>query len=274
MNLSSASVRSVAAEVLAAYDAKRPIAPFSRRDPPMSLMDAYAVAADVRRLRSARGERPAGRKIGFTNRVLWTEFGVGSPIWGDMYDTTIREVTAACVDQPINRFLEPRIEPEIVLGLGRAPDPGMDEAALLGCVAWVAHGLEIVQSLFPGWVFEAPDTVIGLGLHGALLLGPKQPVNPAHESHWMEGLTHIEVSLARDGETIDHGYGRNALGGSLSALRHVIRVLDVDPHNPPLAAGEIITTGTLTRAFPIAAGETWSTRVTGLPLQGLSVRFV
>ena len=44
--------------------------------------------------------------------------------------------------------------------------------------------------------------------------------------------------------------------------------------NPPLAAGEIVTTGTLTRAFPVAAGEEWSTKLTGLPLENARIRFV
>ncbi len=34
---------------------------------------------------SRRGERPIGRKIGFTNRNIWAEYGVYAPIWGDVY---------------------------------------------------------------------------------------------------------------------------------------------------------------------------------------------
>lgn len=55
-------------------------------------------------------------------------------------------------------FVEARIEPEIAFGLRAASEPGMDERALLDCVAWVAHGFEIVQSLYPGWRFTAADT--------------------------------------------------------------------------------------------------------------------
>jgi 2-oxo-3-hexenedioate decarboxylase len=42
---------------------------------------------------------------------------------------------------------------------------------------------------------------------------------------------------------------------------------------PPLAAGEIVSTGTLTDAHPVTPGETWSTSFVGLPLAGLEVRF-
>ena len=38
-------------------------------------------------------------------------------------------------------------------------------------------------------------------------------------------------------------------------------------------AGEIVSTGTLTDAHPVAPGETWSTAFDGLPLPGLQIRF-
>jgi 2-oxo-3-hexenedioate decarboxylase len=53
-------------------------------------------------------------------------------------------------------YAEPKIEPEIVVGLSAAPSPDMDDAALLGCIGWLAHGFEIVQSVFPNWKFTAP----------------------------------------------------------------------------------------------------------------------
>ena len=43
--------------------------------------------------------------------------------------------------------------------------------------------------------------------------------------------------------------------------------------SPPLQAGEIVTTGTLTRALPLRPGDTWSTELTGVPLGGITVAF-
>ena len=71
----------------------------------------------------------------------------------------------------------------------------------------------------------------------------------------------------------DHGLAVNVLDGPLSALRHLVEMLARDPGNPPLSAGEIVTTGTLTRALPVAPGETWSTGLSGIALDGISVRF-
>jgi 2-oxo-3-hexenedioate decarboxylase len=55
-------------------------------------------------------------------------------------------------------------------------------------------------------------------------------------------------------------------------LRHLIDVLAHDQLNPPLAAGEIVTTGTLTRAFPVSAGATWTTELNGIALDGIHLR--
>jgi 2-keto-4-pentenoate hydratase len=49
--------------------------------------------------------------------------------------------------------------------------------------------------------------------------------------------------------------------------------LSANPSSPPLAAGEVITTGTLTNAYPIKAGETWNTVISGLPLVDIRLAF-
>ncbi len=264
----------IARDMLAVLDTRRPIAPVSEREPGFDPAAAYRVAAAVRALREARGERPVGRKIGFTNRTIWAEYGVHAPIWSYVYDTTLHHLTDMAGGFDLSALVEPRIEPEIVFGLGRAPQPGMDERALLGCVEWVAHGFEIVQSLFPGWRFQAADTVAAFGLHGALLLGPREPVTAANADPWHDSLAGFEITLTRDGVDADHGHASNVLGGGpLAALRHLVEVLAADRDSPPLTPGEIVATGTLTRALPIKSAERWSTRLDGLPLAGISVAF-
>ena len=53
-----------------------------------------------------------------------------------------------------------------------------------------------------------------------------------------------------------------------------IHALSRQPPFEPLAAGEIVTTGTLTAAMPIKPGEGWSSRYEGLPgVTGLSLTF-
>ena len=148
--------RKIANEAFAAFNSGgRQVQPFSARHPDFSLDDAYRVTALANEMRVAKGYKPVGRKIGFTNRQMWDEYGVRAPNWGYVYDRTLHDLA---VPLPLALYAEPKIEPEIMFGLSAAPSPGMDDAALLTCIAWVAHGFEIVQSIFPDWKFSAADT--------------------------------------------------------------------------------------------------------------------
>ena len=149
----------------------RQLAPFSKVYPDFNLEDAYKVTAAVRAGEGSTGRASVGRKIGFTNRTIWAEYGVYAPIWGYVYDRTVFDLTGDPLEVSLSGLAEPRIEPEIVFGLAAAPEPGMDEAALMHCIDWIAHGFEIVQSIFPDWTFQAPDTVAAYGLHGRLFIG-------------------------------------------------------------------------------------------------------
>jgi len=159
-----------------------------------------------------------------------------------------------------------------VFGLAEAPSAEMDETALSSCIAWVALGFEIVQSIYPGWKFSAADTIAANGVHGALLIGARQPY-PPRAAEWRRTLSSFEIDLNCDGRLVDRGHAANVLGGPLSALRHLAGLLANDPVNPPLAAGEIVSTGTLTKAMPVAAGEVWTAAPTGVALDTIQLRF-
>jgi 2-oxo-3-hexenedioate decarboxylase len=269
MTVSAPAIEAWAAAAVAALEDGRQIAPFSAVHSAFTLDDAYRVTAAVRRVRKTRGEIPVGRKIGFTNRLTWPDY---APMWGYVYDRTVHDLADGGQSFSLAGMAEPRIEPEIVFRLATTPTPGMDERTLLGCVAAVAHGFEVVQSIFPDWSFTAPDAVAGFGLHGALLLGPWRPV-ASREEAWEEELQRFTVDLVCDGTVVDQGRAANVLGGPLTALRHLVELLASDAVNPPLTTGEIVTTGTLTRVPPIAPGQTWMTVVAGLALEGIGVRF-
>jgi 2-oxo-3-hexenedioate decarboxylase len=234
----------------------------------LSVDDAYRVMPLVRHMYEAGGATTLGRKIGFTNRTIWAQYGVYAPIWGYVFDRSVHDLATVGALQ-LAPFFEPRIEPEIVFGLAAAPSADMDEIALSSCIAWVALGFEIVQSIYPGWKFSAADTIAANGVHGALLIGPRQPY-PPRAAEWQRTLSSFAIDLNCDGRLVDRGKGQNVLGGPLSALRHLVGLLANDPANPPLAAGEIVSTGTLT-GEPVVAGEAWTTVPTGIGLDAIQL---
>jgi 2-oxo-3-hexenedioate decarboxylase len=167
--------------------------------------------------------------------------------------------------------VQPRIEPEICFGLKAAPRSAAAHD-LLQAIEWVAHSVEIVQCHHPEWKVKLADCCAGNGLHGRLFVGPRIPV--AKFGNLETDLPKIEIVLKKAGREVDRGTGANVLGSPLAALGYFVDVLRKQPGAPPLAPGELITTGTLTDAHPVAPGETWSTEIGALALEGAVVRFV
>src|SRR5215208_5556554 len=122
-----------------------------------------------------------------------------------------------------------------------------------------------------GVAFAAADTIAAFGLHGALFVGPRHTIALAETGEWFDALSTFQITLMRNGADLEHGSGANVLDGPLSALRHLVGLVMDDPSGPKLSAGEIVSTGTLTRAMPIAPGERWSTKLSGIQLSGIAV---
>ena len=240
-------------------------------DADLTLADAYAVADEIRRLRIARGETPLGYKIGFTNRGIWDRYGVHEPIWAPVWDSTVESFDdrgEAVVS--LASFVQPRLEPEVMFGFAAAPRAGMSEAELAACIEWVAHGCEIVHTHFDAWRFRVADTVVDFGLHGRLFVGRRVPIarfaNPGPE------LAGLRVTLSCDGRDIETGRADIVLGGPLTALRLWVDAMAAQPQQWPIRAGDIVSTGTITDAAPMRAGEHWTTRLDDDRLPGVALR--
>jgi 2-keto-4-pentenoate hydratase len=219
---------------------------------------AYQQALAVRALRLARGEHSRGYKIGFTNRTLWARYAVAAPIWGTVWDTTL----VACEGQGVLSLAntcQPRIEPEIVFALRATPPSHASLEQLFACVDWLAPGFEVVQSHLPEWKFNAAQTVADGGLHARLLVGAPLPVRElAATGHALDAtLAQARVGLQCNGALVEAGAGHQVLDGPLHALLHFVHEHQACPGAPALQAGDVVTTGTWTDAWPVTPGQVW-----------------
>lgn len=251
----------------AAFHGNMQVPPLTDSLPDLTLDQGYRIASEIHARRLANGATVAGRKIGFTNKTIWPIYNVDAPVWGWMYASGVQDIPADGAI-PLPALPEPRIEPEIVFGFKSSPHPDMDLTALAACIDWVAHGFEIVTSLYPGWRFTAPDAVAAMAMHGALWVGPRLEPSPER----FEALTTCGVTLTGPEETLI-GHGVDVLGGPLMALHHLVGEIARMPDAGPIQPGEVVTTGTLTDARPVAAGQSWSTMFDTPLLPGLSIRF-
>ena len=259
----------LAVELLAASDSAALVPLPTAQHSAFSMANAFAVADHARSLRMARGERPLGYKIGFTNRSIWPRYGVHEPIWGPVWDTTTQHLEGAVAQTPLAGLSQPRLEPEIVFGFAASPRAGMSEAELTACLAWVAHGFEIVHTHFDGWRFKAADCVADFALHGRLYIGPHVPVGQFNALG--PELAALQLELLCDGVVKDRGQGSVVLDGPLNALRLWIDAMAAQPQHWPILPGDVVTTGTITDAWPLAPGQQWQTRLSDNRLSGLNL---
>ncbi len=240
---------------------------------PGELDAAYALAIVVRARRMARGERPVGYKVGFTNRTLWQRYQVFAPMWGCVWNTTLQRGEGSG-RIALAGLCQPRIEPEIVFGIAATPPPAPTLQQLFECVDWLAPGFEIVQSHCPDWKFNAAETVADGGLHGRLLIGRPLPVaSLASDAAALDArLAAMRVELHCDNRLVDSGQGANVLDGPLHALLHFVLEQQRYPGAPALQAGDVVTTGTWTDAWPVIAGQRWRSTFDA-PVGGVEVLF-
>lgn len=258
-------------ELIELHDHPRLVSPFSARYPGLTADSGYAAARRLHAHRLAQGWKMAGRKIGFTNRTIWPRYGVYEPMWGTVYDKTLIHAQGNRATVPLAGLVQPRIEPEICFRLKSRPPVTQDPQALLGCIEWIAHSVEIVQCHHPEWKVTIADGTTDNGLHGCLVLGT--PVAVEKISGLAAALPFLKVALKKGAEVKDQGLGSNVLGSPLLALAFLVDILSKQTQSSPLEPGEIISTGTLTDAHPVAPGERWSTDFHGFAVRGMEIEF-
>ena len=106
-------------------------------------------------------------------------------------------------------------------------------------------------------------------------MGARTPVRDiAADADGLErALASAGVTLHQGGQQVDQGRGANVLDGPLHALAHFVKELRACPGAADLKAGDVVTTGTWTDAWPVAPGQEWEARFSS-PLEPLKVRFI
>jgi 2-keto-4-pentenoate hydratase len=271
--LSPQLIQAIARELQDAHDHATLVGSFAARYPEFDLDAAYQVAAALMQVRRRRGSRPIGRKIGFTNRTIWALYGVDAPMWAHVYDDTVSHAKDGKARVSLAGTVSPRMEPEILFKL-RAPVPVScnDPERILRSAEWYAHSVEVVHSHFD-WKFKLADAAADWACHARLVIGAPQAIREQDIPSLARALPAIKAALFKGGVKQIEGVGANVLGSPAHALGFLADLLSEQTFMEPLAAGEVISTGTITDALPVKPGEIWSTEITGLPVQNLTITY-
>ncbi len=295
---------------MSAYETGQMIAVPPSARPGFNLNTAYEVETLLKQFREAAGHKAVGRKVGYANKAMWRVLKLETLVWAHMYDDTVHYADNNSATLTIANPRSLKIEPEIVFGL-KQPVTGAasDAASALASVDWLALGFEIIDCPFPEWKFQPSDFVASFGLHAALVVGEKIPVQPANMVNLLDQLSAFKLRISKGGklpesgnpaervgnlveqgsaknsvtsgefveggrEFIEEGSGKNSLKSPALCLAELSAAIGRRFPSRPLSAGEIISTGTLTAGHPTVSGDIWTAEVEGLPLPPLTLRLV
>ena len=267
-------VKSLASELAAAYEESRTLtaAPSSRDK--LDLAGGYAVERELVRLRRSKGHATVGIKVGYANKAIWRVLELETLVWAHIYEDTVRYAGGNAASLSLARTISPKIEPEIVFKMRAPLSAGItDPAVALEAVEWLALGFEIIDCPYPDWKFQPSDFVAAYGLHAALVVGEPCPVTATNIGALVEQLPKFKVRLSKDGQLVAEGSGRNSLRSPALCLAELASAM-AKQDGESLAAGDLVSSGTLTESTPIQSGATWTASVEGIDLAALTLRVV
>lgn len=225
----------------------RPIAPLTEAVPDLSVDDAYAIQRSLTQRWTGEGRRIVGRKIGLTSAAMQRQLRVDRPDFGVITD----DMLIAAGDRVArDRFIQPRVEPELAFVLARdLAGPDIQPHHVRDAVEFVAPAIEIIDSRIADWRISIADTIADNASSGAVVVGTPVEIERVR----LRGMGCI---LRADGEIRATGAGGAVLGSPLIAIAWLVRTLH--GFGEGLRTGDLVIPGSMTPARVIDDATTWT----------------
>jgi 2-keto-4-pentenoate hydratase len=249
------TTRAEAARLLfEAYSTGKPIQPLTSMYDDLTLEDAYAIQLQQIESFLGQGRTVKGHKVGLTSAAMQRLLGVDQPDYGHLLDDFFYLEHEPI---PMDRFLQPRIEPEVAFVLRRPlRGPGVTAHVALAAVDFVLPALEIVDSRVEDWKIGLFDTIADNASSGALVLG-STPTAIADVD-----LRLVGAVMTQNGHVVGTGAGGAVLGSPLRALVWLANTVGV--RGVTLETGQVVLPGSVCAMVPVAPGDTVTARFAGL----------
>ena len=261
MSLDKSQIKKLSAELVAAEEKCKPVAPITDRIPEITVPEAYAVQMQTVEAKVGKGAKIVGKKIGLTAKAMQDMFGVREPDYGHILNSAM-----IMEGQPgsMKNLIQPRLESEICFLLKRdLKGPGVTTAEVLAATAGLMASFELIDSRYQNWKMKIQDTVGDNASNAGVVLGGK--LTPVKDLD----LRLIGLVLEKDGEILATAAGAAVWGNPAQSVAWLANKLG--EYGISLHAGEFIMSGSLTAAFDVKAGSNF--RATFDRLGPVSVRF-
>lgn len=247
-------IEQAAQTLLDVYRSGEPCEPLTASFDGLTLDEAYQVQLEQVRQWRESGRELRGHKVGLTSRAMQQQLGVDQPDYGHLFADMFH---AGDVPVDVDRYIAPRIEPEIAFVLSRPlKGPGITVPDAVRAVDFVLPALEIIDSRIRDWRITLVDTIADNASSGGLVLGAQPaPLSAAN-------LATVGCNLMRNGRLADTGTGGAVLGHPLRALVWLANTLG--SFGVSLEEGDVVLPGSCTTALPVTPGDVFQAVFDGL----------
>jgi 2-keto-4-pentenoate hydratase len=207
---------------------------------------ALRVQDAVVQARIDAGATLVGAKLGLTSAAKQRQMKVDRPLYGWLTDD-MQVDTGAAVS--CERYIQPRVEPEIAFLLGRDLEgPQVTAAHVLAATEAVFGAVDILDSRYAGYAFTFNDVVADNASSAGFVLGGT-PLDPYGVDLRLTGCV-----LEKNGELVSTAAGAAVMGHPATAVAWLVRALAA--RGKGLTAGQVVMAGGLTEAVAVAPGDT------------------
>lgn len=222
--------------------------------PTLDLATAYKVQAATILSKVNNGDQVIGTKLGLTSKAKQERMGISSPLTAVLLSSYVLNADEPI---PLDKLIQPRIEPEIIFVMkSRLQGPGVTAQTAMESVERVYGGFEVIDSRFTDYNFALPDVIADNASSAFFIVGSKG-VEPAALDLLLEA-----VVLNVDGQTVATATGAAVQGHPAEAL--ALAANELATRGAYIEAGSIVLTGGMTDAVPVRAGAQISAEFTNL----------
>jgi 2-keto-4-pentenoate hydratase len=235
-------LQELARRMLADYDGRTP-----GRLPvePLDLMtvQAYALQAEIARLREERGEKVIGYKVGCTSRAIQAQLGVNEPIFGRLFDTgCFRSGTRlSCA-----RFANLGVEGEAAVRLSKdLSGESLSADECWGAIDQVLPVIELHHYVLPAAWPRGQWLIASSGMHAGFVLAETE--THASSQSTCERSLSVRINEVVVGSVADSA----SLPSPVESLRWLAARLA--QFGLQLRKGQLILTGSPMNLFPVTS---------------------
>ncbi len=235
---------------------------FSANLPDFSRSDAYSAQEEGIKMRTTRGEKVIGLKMGLTSEGKRKQMNLDSPLYGVLTDKM--EIKNEGTFH-LQGSIHPKIEPEIAFFISKELKGKLSREEVLEACDYIAPALEILDSRYEGFkYFSMEDVIADNSSSSHFIIGPK-----FYDFKNLD-LLNLSMQMKINGEIKAAGISSDISGDPVVSVIQLAELLALRSQSIP--ANTIVLAGAATLAISLEPNMLVSLEVSNLQTMNVHIK--